>query len=467
MTLAPHDTQQLPEGQTSGMPGDAPDPAPASAPASGASPASDPAPAPPSSATQELPAFAVPVPPAPPVPPTAEGTGGEAGKPRDGRRLVQTGAVALLAAVLASAGTYAATRPGEVPAPAAATPSATATTNSAGTSPTVVQGNSAAPDWAAVAKAVAPSVVSIDVTTRQGEGAGSGVVFDKAGHILTNNHVVVGAAGGGSISVTLSDGRSYTATIVGTDPSTDLAVLKLDNAPDDLTPITLGDSDTATVGEPVMAIGNPLGLSGTVTTGIISALDRPVSTGNNQPQSPFGEQQPATEPVVTNAIQTSAAINPGNSGGALVNAKGELIGINSSIAQLGGGMSGQSGNIGIGFAIPVKEAKSIADQLIKSGKAEHAFLGVTTQDAVTQDGSAKRAGAKVQSVSPGTPAASAGLKEGDVIVAVDGEPVDGSTALVAQVRERTAGEKVTVTIVRNGQRQDVQATLAVRPQATN
>src|SRR6478735_12565820 len=286
---------------------------------------------------------APPAPPAPPTPPLGEGS---RPAPKRDNRFGQTVGVALLAAVLASGGTYAATQLGG-------------------------QSTASAPDWAAVSAAVSPSVVSIDVTTQQGSGAGSGVVFDKSGHILTNNHVVGDATGNGAITVTLNDGRTYAATIVGTDPSTDLAVIKLTNGPSDLTPITLGDSEALKVGDPAMAVGNPLGLSGTVTTGIISALNRPVSTGTAS-ESPLGQQQTSGDEVVTNAIQTSAAINPGNSGGALVNAKGELIGINSSIASLGQSSSGsQSGNIGIGFAIPVKEAKSIADQLIKSGKAEH------------------------------------------------------------------------------------------------
>ena len=330
-----------------------------------------------------------------------------------------------------------------------------------------MQGNATAPDWTAVSAAVTPSVVSIDVTTQQGSGAGSGVVFDKSGHILTNNHVVGDATGNGAITVTLNDGRTYGATIVGTDPSTDLAVIKLTNGPSDLTPITLGDSEALKVGDPAMAVGNPLGLSGTVTTGIVSALNRPVSTGTAS-ESPLGQQQTSGDEVVTNAIQTSAAINPGNSGGALVNAKGELIGINSSIASLGQSASGsQSGNIGIGFAIPVKEAKSIADQLIKSGKAEHAFLGVSTRDTVVSDGSAKRAGAQVVAVNGGTPAANAGIKNGDVIIAVDGQRIDSATALVAQIREMTAGDKTTLTVIRDGARQDVPVTLAVKPASSN
>jgi len=405
---------------------------------------------------------APPTPPAPPEPPTSQGG---PKPPRKDRHIGQTAVTALLAAVLASGGTYAAVQLSGQETATGSTPSATTNSNQ-NTSPTVTQGNASSPDWTAVAKAVSPSVVSINVTTQQGQGAGSGVVYDKQGHIVTNNHVVEGAGGNGSITVTLADGRTYDATVVGTDPSTDLAVIKLSSVPSDLTPISLGDSDALGVGDPVMAVGNPLGLSGTVTTGIVSALDRPVSTGSSE-QSPFGQQGAASEPVVTSAIQTSAAINPGNSGGALVNAKGELVGINSSIASLGSGNGSQGGNIGIGFAIPVKEAKSIADQLIKSGKAEHAFLGVSTRDTVAQDGSAKRAGAQIAAVTSGTPAANAGIKQGDVVVAVDGDPVDSSTALVAQVRERTAGEKVTLTILRDGKRQDVQVTLAVKPSTTS
>jgi putative serine protease PepD len=402
-----------------------------------------------------------PAPPAPPTPPLGEGS---RPAPKRDNRFGQTVGVALLAAVLASGGTYAATQLGGQSTATGSTPAATATTNpNQNSSPTVVQGNASAPDWAAVSAAVSPSVVSIDVTTQQGSGAGSGVVFDKSGHILTNNHVVGDATGNGAITVTLSDGRTYGATIVGTDASTDLAVIKLTNGPGDLTPISLGSSEALKVGDPAMAVGNPLGLSGTVTTGIISALNRPVSTGTPS-QSPFGQQQSSGDEVVTNAIQTSAAINPGNSGGALVNGKGELIGINSSIASLGQSSGGsQSGNIGIGFAIPVKEAKSIADQLIKSGKAEHSYLGVSTRDTVVSDGAAKRAGAQVVSVNPSTPAANAGVKNGDVIIAVDGQRIDSATALVAQIREMTAGDKATLTVIRGGARQDVSVTLAVKP----
>jgi putative serine protease PepD len=410
------------------------------------------------------PMSSVPPPPEEPsTPPSSPKPG-----PRNRRRLAETGGVALLAAILASGGTWAAIEAGGEGAagnPAAAT---SQTLQQGSTSPTVIQGNSSAPDWTAVAKAVSPSVVSINVKLNNGEAAGSGVIIDDQAHVLTNNHVVEGASSG-SITVSLADGRTYNASIVGTDPSTDLAVIKIEGAPSDLTPVTLGNSAKVAVGDPVMAVGNPLGLSGTVTTGIVSALNRPVTTSaSEQNQSPFGDQTTGGT-VVTNAIQTSAAINPGNSGGALVNNKGELIGINSSIAQLGSSgpfSSGQSGNIGIGFAIPVNEAKAIATQLIDKGHADHAFLGVSARDAVVTDGSAKRAGAEVVQVVADTPAAKAGLKQGDVIIAVDGARIDSSTALVAQVRALQVGQQVTLTVVRNGSRQDVPVTLAVQPSTT-
>ncbi len=447
MTMAPDNTEQIPMSQYwNGAPDDPQQPAYGSYP-------------------DQTP------PPPPPAPPAGEGRNGG---PRPRRRFAETAGVALLAAVLASGGTYALTQSRDNGTTGATQSSSSTTNPSSNSSPTVVQGNALAPDWSAVAKAVSPSVVSINVTTGQGGDAGSGVVFDGSGHILTNNHVVAAAAGNSqaALTVTLADGRTYAATIVGTDPSTDLAIIKITKGPSDLTPITLGDSEALTVGAPVMAVGNPLGLSGTVTTGIVSALNRPVSTGAAQQapqggQAPQGSQAPP-DAVVTNAIQTSAAINPGNSGGALVNAKGELIGINSSIASLGQDSSGaQSGNIGIGFAIPVKEAKSIANQLIKSGKAEHAFLGVSSRDTVITDGSAKRAGAQIVSVASGTPAAKAGLKNGDVITSVNGKPVDSATALVGQVRELAAGDQAQLTVFRDGAKETIEVTLAVKPDTSS
>ena len=397
--------------------------------------------------------------PAEPRPAALAQPGAEPAQSAKPRRLAELGTIAVLAAVLSSAGTYAVTR-GDV----AASPAAQARTSATTSAAPVVQADASAPNWSVTAAAVSPSVVAISVQSGQGRGQGSGVIFDAKGNILTNNHVVAAGGQGSQISVTLNDQRTYDATVVGTDPSTDLAVIKLTNAPNDLKAIALGDAKTLTVGEPVMAVGNPLGLAGTVTTGIVSALDRPVTTSNQQSGDPLG-QQSAGEPGVTNAVQTSAAINPGNSGGALVNAGGQLIGINSAIASLGssGGSSSQSGNIGIGFAIPVNQARSIADQLIASGKATHTYLGVSSKDDVVADGSAKRAAAVLTKVVSGTPADNAGLRAGDAIIAVDGRSIDGSLSLVAQVRERTVGDKVTLKVVRDGQSKDISVTLTSKP----
>jgi len=377
------------------------------------------------------------------------------------RRLAELGAIAVVTAVLASAGTYAATRTDGASAPVAQISTGASTSQSP-----VAQANGSAPNWSVTAGVVSPSVVAITVTSSQGGGQGSGVIFDTRGHILTNNHVVAAGGAGSKLTVTLSDKRTYDATVVGTDPSTDLAVIKLANAPSDLKAVALGDANTIKVGDQVMAVGNPLGLAGTVTTGIVSALNRPVTTSDQQ--SDPTQQQTATEPVVTNAIQTSAAINPGNSGGALVNAGGQLIGINSAIASLGssGGSSSQSGNIGIGFAIPVNEARSIADQLISTGKATHPYLGVASKDGVVADGSAKRAAAVLTNVVSGTPADKAGLQAGDAITAVDGNSIDGSLSLVAQVREHAVGDTVTFRVVRSGQAKDINLTLIAKPATT-
>ena len=395
----------------------------------------------------------------------------QAPAPKPARRGAgQLTAVAVLAALLASGGTIAATQYLDDETTASATTSSTTQLGSNASAP-VKQGSASAPDWTATASVVSPSVVSITATSGQGGGQGSGVVIDKT-HVLTNNHVVAGAE---KLTVTLSDGRTYDAEVRGTDPSTDLAVITVKNAPGDLTPIAIGNSDEIAVGDPVMAVGNPLGLAGTVTTGIVSALNRPVTTQAESPAPSQGNpldpnsqlQSSGGEMVVTNAIQTSAAINPGNSGGALVNASGQLIGINSAIASLGSSSGGQSGSIGIGFAIPVNEATSIAKQLIESGAAAHAYLGVTPQDGTASDGSATRAGAEVTSVGDGTPAAKAGLKVGDVIVAVNGKPVDSANSLVGHVREKTTGDEVTLTVLRDGKSIEVKATLAAKPTSNN
>ena len=319
-------------------------------------------------------------------------------------------------------------------------------------------GNGTAVDWEAVAKAVAPSVVTIQVQGQRSAGEGSGVVLDKNGSILTNNHVVAAAANGGEISVVLSDGRVFSnIEIVGLDPTTDLAVLRISDPPSDLPPATLGDSSKVVPGQPVMAVGNPLGLSDSVTTGIVSAVDRPVTT-QGEADSPF--QGGGAEPVVTNAIQTDAAINPGNSGGALVDATGSVIGINSSIASTGS--TGTAGNIGVGFAIPINEAKRIADELLAHGKADHAVLGVSLQDGVVSVDGVERQAAMLVQVAAGSPAEQAGLAEGDAIIAVDGEPVTGAESLTAQIRERAPDTKVTLTVVRDGSSREVPVTLGTR-----
>lgn len=379
-------------------------------------------------------AYAQPPAPTPPAKPTRRRPG-----------WLAMSAVALVAAVAAS-GTTAALVGGQ------ASPGASTTVTR------VVQGNAANPDWSATAEAAGPSVVAITVQSAQGEAEGSGVVLDTAGHIVTNHHVV---AGGGQLEVTLSDRRVYAAKVIATDPSTDLAVIQLTDPPADLAPITFGDVSGLKVGQPVMALGNPLGLSETVTTGIISALDRPVVT-TQESTGGFGSRGAATgAQVVTNAIQTNAAINPGNSGGALVNVNGDLIGITSSIATLGSSQ-GQSGNLGIGFAIPADQVKAVTNELITAGKANHAYLGVSTTDAtVTVDG-ATYVGAGVQSVAAGTPAAAAGIREADVIIGVDSKPITGSEGLIAQIRDQRPGASVVLAVVRGGSRIESKVTLAAQ-----
>ena len=389
----------------------------------------------------------------------------QAPAPKPAKRGVgQLTAVAVLAALLASGGTAATAHYWADDSQAGATTPSASQLGSNASAP-VKQGSASAPDWTATASVVSPSVVSITATSSQGGGQGSGVVIDTT-HVLTNNHVVSGAE---KLTVTMSDGRTYDAEVRGTDPSTDLAVITVKNAPSDMTPISIGNSDQIAVGDPVMAVGNPLGLAGTVTTGIVSALNRPVTTeAESDPQAdPNGQSQTQSETVVTNAIQTSAMINPGNSGGALVNASGQLIGINSAIASLGSSSGGQSGSIGIGFAIPVNEATSIAKQLIDNGVAAHAYLGVTPKDGSASDGSATRAGAEVTSVGDDTPASKAGLTEGDVIVAVNGERVDSADSLIGHVREKSAGDEVTLTVLRDGKSVEIRATLAAKPTTNN
>jgi len=297
-----------------------------------------------------------------------------------------------------------------------------------------------------VAAAVLPSVVSIEVSGQSGSGEGSGVIISSDGQILTNNHVVELAANGGQLQVTFNDGKTASAEILGRDPSSDLAVIKASGV-SNLKPAKLGSSADLEVGQQVVAIGSPLGLQGTVTSGIVSALNRPVRTGSSDALGGQGDS------AVFNAIQTDAAINPGNSGGPLVNMSGEVIGINSAIATLQGGGQ-QSGSIGVGFAIPIDKARDVATQLAKGQQPSRAFLGVTVQDTT-----GSTPGAQIATVQSGSPAADAGLKEGDVITKVDDTSIDGADALVAAVRGEAAGTKVTVTYVRDGATHTAEVTL--------
>lgn len=385
---------------------------------------------------------------------------------RRGRRVGELTAISLLSAALASGGTWGAMTLASDEESATGGSGTTSTSSSSSDSADAVPVSAAAkkaPDWNAVTEEVAPSVVAIGVQGQTAGGEGSGVVLDEEGHVVTNNHVVSSAGEDAKITVTLDGGATYDATVAGTDPSTDLAVITISDPPDDLQPMSTGSSTGLTVGDPVMAVGNPLGLAGTVTTGIVSALDRPVTTSSStqEEQSPFGQQEESS-PVVTSAIQTSAAVNPGNSGGALVDASGRLVGINSSIASVGGS-SGQSGSIGIGFAIPVDEATWIAEQLIEDGSAEHAFLGVAPTDGTAKEGSATHSGAEIARISEGGPAADADLEEGDLVTAVDDSPVTSSEALVGLVHARTIDSSVTLTVIRDGEEKKVDVTLGTAP----
>ena len=335
------------------------------------------------------------------------------GAPADVRRRPSWAALigtSLASALLASGATFggaALLNDSTEPTPAAST---SQSSSAAPTAAALAASSSEQPNWEAVAAHVKPSVVAISTRTAEGSAAGSGVILDSSGHILTNNHVIDGAR---QIQVSLSDGRMFEAEVRGTDPATDLAVITLTNPPSDLEPATFGDSSGLTVGQPVVAVGNPLGLSSTVTTGIVSALNRPVTTQQTTGQGPF---QQVTGRVTTNAIQLDASVNPGNSGGPVFDATGQVIGITSSIATLG--TEGESGSIGLGFAIPGDLASRVADQLIADGVAKHAFLGVGLADGEAKTKDAVRTGALVRTVESDSPAAAAGIESGDVIVAI-------------------------------------------------
>nr|WP_179503975.1 trypsin-like peptidase domain-containing protein [Nocardioides daedukensis] len=294
---------------------------------------------------------------------------------------------------------------------------------------------------AAVAKSLLPSTVQI-IAESSGEGAtGSGFFLDKEGHVVTNNHVVASAADGGKIQIVDHKRKRHDATVVGRSPVYDLAILYVEGL-EDVTPASLGTSADLNVGETVVAIGSPLGLDSTVTSGIVSALNRPVTTGNSQDDQSY-----------INAVQTDAAINPGNSGGPLVDLEGRVIGVNSAIATTGGGLGGESGNIGVGFAIPIEQVITTADQILKNGKAQYPVIGAQVQS--DKDGR----GAKIAEVMKGQPAEEAGLKKNDIVTALDGRAVTDSPSLIVAIRAHVPGDTVTLTVDRGGKEMELKVEL--------
>jgi putative serine protease PepD len=332
----------------------------------------------------------------------------------------------------------------------------------------------------AAAVKASPSVVTIKATSGSEGGTGSGIILDGEGHVLTNTHVVTldGKAANAAIEVRMSDGKVYTAKTVGTDPLSDLAVVQIQNA-SGLVPATLGDSGKLNVGDTAVAIGSPLGLTGTVTDGIVSTLNRTISVASSaapkdgaddsqggdqgfQFAPPDGGQGQSTAnqgSISINVIQTDAAINPGNSGGALVNTKGEIIGVNVAIASAGGN-SASSGNIGVGFSIPINHAKRVAQEIITSGKATHGQFGVSVKaKTASTSSSGFSIGAEVATVEPGSAADKAGIKVGDVVTKFQDLSISDPNQLTAAVREQAAGASVKVTVLRNGQEQQLDVTL--------
>ncbi|MFD4275156.1 trypsin-like peptidase domain-containing protein [Streptomyces cyaneofuscatus] len=309
---------------------------------------------------------------------------------------------------------------------------------------------------AGVAAKALPSVVTIDAQGGDGEGGtGTGFVYDKEGHILTNNHVVASAAESGELSATFSDGKKYAAEVVGRAQGYDVAVLKLKNPPAGLAPLPLGNSEGVAVGDSTIAIGAPFGLSNTVTTGIISAKNRPVASGDGQ----------SNKNSYMSALQTDASINPGNSGGPLLDATGAVIGINSAIQSTGGGLGqSQAGSIGLGFAIPINQAKNVAEQLIKTGKPVYPVIGATVSMEEKTGGAeiSPEGAGNTPSVTPNGPAAKAGLKAGDVITKFNDTVIDSGPTLIGEIWTRKPGEKVTLTYERDGKTATAEVTLGQR-----
>lgn len=402
-------------------------------------------PAPPSRSDATASTPPAPPPPAPPAPSSAspsrspQPSGGAA--PR--RRLALPVAAVALALASGTAGATAVTFFDDEPASTATDQQVTSSLD--GDMQPVADTEPSEPLSKAAAK-VLPSVVSITAGDRRQEGEGSGVVISSDGLVLTNNHVVSLAGDGGDIEVTLPDGSTADATVEGTDPASDLAVIKVEGR-DDLTAATLGASADLQVGDTVLAVGSPLGLDGSVTAGIVSARDRAITLGESDGSAPA---------AVVDAIQTDAAINPGNSGGALVNSDGEVVGINTAIASLAQSLGGgQAGNIGLGFAIPIDEARDIADQLVEDGEATHAYLGVQMVDDTS--------GATLAKVEADSPADEAGLREGDVVTAIDDANVTDVASLTAKIRAHDPGDEVTLAVTRDGDEIDVDVTLGTFP----
>jgi len=347
----------------------------------------------------------------------------------------------------------------------------------------------------AAAQKASPSVVTISATSGNSGGTGSGIILDTDGHILTNTHVVTldGQAANATIEVRTNDGKVYAGKVVGTDPLSDLAVIKIDAQ--GLVPATLGDSNKINVGDTVIAIGAPLGLSGTVTDGIVSTLNRTIQVSSSAvpksesdssggqsngqgnggngfnfapPDGSSGSSNAAQGTVNLNVIQTDASINPGNSGGALTNTQGEIIGVNVAIASAGSSSSSssQSGSIGVGFSIPIDNAKRIAQEIIKNGSATHGQLGVSVKDqaaGANADSSSFSVGAQVASVTPGSAADKAGLKVGDVVTNLGSRTITDGSELTAAVREQAAGATVKVTYTRGNSQHSADVTLDAAP----
>ena len=363
----------------------------------------------------------------------------------------------MLALVSAVAAVLGGTIGGVIVHGTASSPSASAprTVRIGAASVPVVSTGRAAGAVTTVAAKILPSVVSIEVRRGSGGDTGSGIVISSSGYILTNNHVIAAALNGGKLSVVFHDKQSVHGEIVGRDRVSDLAVVRVRGVKG-LQPAALGSSSSVAVGDPVIAVGSPLGLAGTVTSGIVSALDRPVEAGSVDGTS--------TDDVI-DAIQTDAAINPGNSGGPLVNGRGEVIGVNSAIATLSGDPlgGGQGGSIGLGFAIPIDQAKRIARQIITQGYSTHAIIGVRLDPSFGGDGAKIVKGGAEPGVSPGGPAQRAGLRSGDVIVAVDGVRVTSADELIVAIRRHVPGQRLTVTYLRDGDRHTAVVTLGSAP----